>query len=96
MFFLILYIFKNIPSLAFKCPPKDITLHTIQPTVLLSVLVVFVHLGLPAGEGFMFESLGLSWERQRLSRSKLEGYKTIKAVNKVMMDIFPQVSKYRK
>ena len=39
----------------------------------------------------MLERLGLSWERQRLSKSKLEGYKTFKALNMVMVGIFPRV-----
>lgn len=39
----------------------------------------------------MLERLGISLERQRLSRSKLEGCKIIKALNKVMISIFPGV-----
>lgn len=39
----------------------------------------------------MLERLGISLERQSLSRSKLEGYKIIKALNKAIISIFPGV-----
>lgn len=93
MFFWILHILKNSPSLVFKCPPKSH--HTTysfynQQCCLVSYWILFICAPF-TGKGFLLERLGISLERQRLSRSKLEWCKIIKALNKVMISIFPGV-----
>lgn len=84
---------KKSPSLVFKCPPKSY--HTTysfynQQCCLVSYWILFICAPF-TGKGFMLERLGISLERQSLSRSKLEGYKIIKALNKAIISIFPGV-----
>lgn len=81
--------FKSL-SLVSKCPQKrhHTTSSFLQSTVLSVLEILFICVPF-TGKGFMLEKLGLSLERQRLNMSKLERCKTVKALNRIMMNVFP-------
>lgn len=71
-------------------PPKKTSYYFLFFTInSVKCLRDFIHLCSLYWEGVYVRKLGLSLERQRLNMSKLERCKTVKALNRIMMNVFP-------